>query len=296
MNVLNFNLPYKTVLVALGLAFLLIGCADEELTPLTSPASSTPEAVLQPAEQVAITPESGQPVGYPAPETAVESPPAAYPAAADESDAPPERPDDAYPAPAAGDVALETAAQATLGDTETFVVVSDSSSAQYEVDEEFFNRDVKFVTAIGVTNDINGALVLDLSGPIPTIVDGVFTVDLSTLTSDSNRRDDAIRKDWLESDTFPEASFVAREVAAFPETYTPGSQAAFQLVGDLTIRNITNEVTWDVVAQLDGGTLTATATTFIFMADYGFDPPNVLNILQVTDGVTVTVNLTAEVP
>lgn len=293
-------LNIRGTVAAVVLALVLLGCADEELAPPSSAGEPTAEPVLQPAEENAVEQVPVEPAeSYPAPgEGEVESgaPTEPYPAA-DEgaTDGSPERPE-SYPAPAEGDAAPEGAVVTPLGETETYVVVSDNSLAQYEVDEEFFNRDVKFVTAIGTTNEINGALVLDLSGSVPKIVDGVFTVDLSTLTSDSRRRDDAIRQDWLESSAFPEASFVAREVAAFPEDYAPGSEAAFQLIGDLTIRNITNEVVWDVVAQLDGPTLTATATTFIFMADYGFEPPSVFNILQVTDGVTVTVNITAEVP
>ena len=126
--------------------------------------------------------------------------------------------------------------------------------------------------------------------------EGFFTVDLSTLTSDSNRRDEAIRNDWLESSLFPDAVFVARELAAFPDSYVPGEQVEFELIGDLTIREVTQEVTWTVTAQLQDRTLTATAEAFVFMADFGFEPPSVLGILEVTDGVEVTVDLTAAAP
>lgn len=282
---------WRTAAAAAALAFVLAACADEELPPPTAEVGETPAPILQPAEEPTQIPAAPAELAvegsYPAPvenETAVvtEGYPAAEPAA-----------QNGYPAAEEGE---PPAGEGLGGEVQTFVVVPENSSAQYEVDEEFFNRDVRFVTALGTTSAINGNLVVDLTGPVPVIVDGQFTVDISTLTSDSSRRDNAIREDWLESNTYPEAIFVAREVAAFPDSYVPGEPVEFQLVGDLTIREITNEVTWDVVAQHDGPTLTATATSFIFMTDYGFEPPTVFGILEVTDGVTVTVDLTAQAP
>jgi polyisoprenoid-binding protein YceI len=62
----------------------------------------------------------------------------------------------------------------------------------------------------------------------------------------------------------------------------------------MTIRDVTRPVTFDTTARLEGNTLTGVATTHLFMRDFGFEPPSILGILQVTDGVTVTVNFTAE--
>jgi polyisoprenoid-binding protein YceI len=61
----------------------------------------------------------------------------------------------------------------------------------------------------------------------------------------------------------------------------------------MTIREVTNPQTFDVTARLDGNTFTGTATTYLLMRDYGFEPPSILGMLQVTDGVTVTVTFVA---
>jgi len=62
----------------------------------------------------------------------------------------------------------------------------------------------------------------------------------------------------------------------------------------MTIREVTNPLTWDMTASIDGDTLAGTATTFFYMKDYGFDPPDIAGILRVTDGVTVTVDFVAQ--
>jgi hypothetical protein len=49
-----------------------------------------------------------------------------------------------------------------------------------------------------------------------------------------------------------------------------------------------------MTANLDGETLSGSASTFLYMRDFGFEPPDIAGILRVTDGVTVTVNFTAQ--
>jgi hypothetical protein len=62
----------------------------------------------------------------------------------------------------------------------------------------------------------------------------------------------------------------------------------------MTIRDVTQPVRWDMTARLDGETLSGNASTFLYMRDFGFEPPDMAGILRVTDGVTVTVQFTAE--
>lgn len=176
----------------------------------------------------------------------------------------------------------------------TFQLVPGASTMQYFVEEEFFGQAVPFITAVGQTTALTGAVTLRFVDDGVTIDNSVFTADISTLTSDRPRRDQAIRERWLESSRFPLATFVATEVAALPAGAAFGQDVRFQVQGDMTIRDVTNPLTWQMTARIDGGLLTGAATTFFTMRDYGFDPPDVAGILRVTDGVTVTVNFVAE--
>lgn len=193
-------------------------------------------------------------------------------------------------APAAELATTESAAAVTR----TFVATAgNGSTAQYAVEEEFFGQAIPFVTAVGTTDQVNGSLTLLVSDAGVSVADGSFTVDLSTLSSDQNRRDNAIRRDYLESSTYPNATFTNIAAVDLPADATEGEEIAFQLTGDLTVREIAQPVTWDVTAKIENGTLTGSAVTTILMADYGFEAPNIAGMLKVTDGVTVTLNLVA---
>ena len=76
-----------------------------------------------------------------------------------------------------------------------------------------------------------------------------FVVDISTLKSDRSRRDRAIRTQWLESATYPLATFEVKEMRNFPADPQEGELISFQLAGDMTVKETTVEVVWDVTAH-----------------------------------------------
>lgn len=171
------------------------------------------------------------------------------------------------------------------------VLVPEESSAQYSVEETFLNENNRLATAVGTTSQLSGSLQFDPANPTQ-IKFGEFTVDISTLATDSSRRDNAIRTRWLESSTFPLAKFTVTSLSGFPEGPQEGQPFSFQMTGDLAIREATLPVTWDVTATYQDGKLTGQATTFIMMADWGVTPPNIAGVLIVKDGVTLTLDFT----
>lgn len=175
--------------------------------------------------------------------------------------------------------------------TRIFVIVPDKTTAQYSIDEVFLNENNRLNTAVGKTNQVQGSLVLNFTNPAASQL-GTFTVDISTLRSDSSRRDRAIRERWLESARYPLATFVAREIRNFPPDPKEGEPISFQIVGDLTLKQTTREQVWDVTATLNGDILTGTATTFLLLADYNIPVPELLGILRVTDGLKATLEFT----
>lgn len=178
-------------------------------------------------------------------------------------------------------------------ETKTFVIVPEQTTAQYSIDEVFIDQNNRLNTAVGKTNKVEGTLVLNFADPAASEL-GQFTVDISTLQSDSSRRDNAIRDRWLESARYPTATFVATEIRNFPPDAKEGEAISFQIVGDMTVRQTTREQVWDVTATLNGDTLTGTATTFLLLADYGVPVPEILGMLKVTDGLTATLNFTMQ--
>ncbi len=209
------------------------------------------------------------------------------------------------PAPAAAPtptaVPAAQASQPVAEGARRFVVVPAESSAAYVVDEEFFagalaklGIDAGLQKITGSTNEVTGELQLRLDDPQNALASGEFTVNLPSLKTDQDRRDSWIRDNALESNRFPVAKFVAKSINNAPTSYTDGAEVTFQLLGDLTVRDITQPVTFDVTATLTGDTIKGIATTAMKISSFGFDPPNFANTLTVADDFTIRVEITAK--
>ena len=98
-----------------------------------------------------------------------------------------------------------------------FKIIPGESELQYEVGEVFLNQDNRFAVAVGVTKQVEGEITVDPSSP-PNSSLGTFTADISQFTSDSDRRDNALRDRFLESATFPTVTFVPTQIEGIPES------------------------------------------------------------------------------
>ena len=115
----------------------------------------------------------------------------------------------------------------------------------------------------------------------------MVSADISQFKSDNQRRDNAIRERFLQSAQYPIVEFSPQDIQGLPETYEQGQELTFQVSGDLTIRDVTKPVTFDVKMVGNGDTITGEATTTILMSDYGFGPISIAGILNTEDEVKV---------
>lgn len=177
-----------------------------------------------------------------------------------------------------------------------FVIQQSTTQASYSVHEELFDQEIPSRTVLGNTGQVEGEMELQIDSQNGGVAVGEnqITVNIESLSTNESRRDNRIREEWLESSTYPLATFVTREIQNFPADIQKGENATFQLVGDLTIREVTQSTTFTTTAVLNGNTLSGSASTLIFMRDFGFEPPSLMGILAVTDGVTVTLNFVME--
>ena len=106
-------------------------------------------------------------------------------------------------------------------ETKMYVIDPTASQASYEVGETFLD-DNRFAEAVGVTSGINAKVYLDLSNPLASFVSPI-EVDISQLTSDSGRRDDKIRSDFLESSAYPIATFAPKQIDGLPDARGGGN-------------------------------------------------------------------------
>jgi polyisoprenoid-binding protein YceI len=152
-----------------------------------------------------------------------------------------------------------------------------NSFVGYRVQEELAGIGGK--TAVGRTPDVTGSLAL--AGSQVTAVE--MTADLATLQSDDDRRDNQLRRQALETDQFPEATFILTTPIDLGAVPADGQTITGEATGDLTIHGVANSVTIPISATLDGETVTVTGSIDIVFADYGMDKPESMIVLSVDD-------------
>ena len=165
------------------------------------------------------------------------------------------------------------------------------SKASYKVSETFLDGN-RIVDAVGVTSAVAGDILIDRTTPANSQV-GEIVVDISQLTSDSNRRDNAIRRQWLESAKYPLATFSNAVISELPAELREGTPFSFKITGDMKLHDTTQPMTWDVTMTLQGDGLTGTATTAFKMSSFNVDPPDIAGVLTVEDDVALTLDIVA---
>jgi polyisoprenoid-binding protein YceI len=155
----------------------------------------------------------------------------------------------------------------------------------YRVDEELAN--VGAATAVGRTPDVTGSLTLD--GASIKAVE--ITADLSTLKSDKSQRDGQLRRQALETGTFPTATFSLTQPIDLGSVPTDGVVVQATGTGDLTIHGVTKSVQIPVEARLSGNVVTVTGSIDIAFADYSIDRPVSFAVLTIADHGTMEFQL-----
>lgn len=149
--------------------------------------------------------------------------------------------------------------------------------AGYRVDEELAT--VGAATAVGRTPDVSGTMTV--AGAEVTAVQ--VEVDVTTLTSDSDRRDGALRSRGLETERFPTATFALTSPIGLPAGAAPGETVSAQATGDLTVHGVTREVTVDVEAEVSATSAAVVGRAPVKLTDFGIDPPTGLAVLSIRD-------------
>ena len=189
---------------------------------------------------------------------------------------------------AASGCAADAPATPAAGQT-AFTIVSEESAARYRAQEELAGQGA--AEAVGETRAIIGTILFDAEGNPQAC--SRFDVDLRTLQSDEARRDNYLYSNTLETERFPLATFVLTNVKGLEGPLADGEETTFSLVGELTMHGVTNLVTWDVTATLDGDTLSGSAVTRFNMADYNIEEPVVGPVVSVDETIQLEVDITA---
>ena len=184
--------------------------------------------------------------------------------------------------------ASATTASSSGLQTVTLELVPGDNTATYRVREQLAR--LSFPSdAVGSTKNFTGTIVARADGTIVS-PDSRFQVDLSTLKSDEGQRDNFIKQNTLQTNRYRYATFVPTAIQGLSLPPKDGP-VSFKLIGDLTIRNVTKQVTWDVTGTVSGTEATGTATTSFTFAYFNIDKPNVFTVLSLEDTIKLELSL-----
>ena len=172
-----------------------------------------------------------------------------------------------------------------------YTIDPSQSEARYSVDEVILQT-LEGRTVVGKTKGIAGEILFDSSNASNSQL-GKITIDVEQLTSDSRLRDERIRKGFLESTNYPEATFIAEELIDFPERLEPNQTYTFQIEGYLTVKETTAKTTWDATLLSEDDKLIGTASTTIYMSTFGVGPIDIAGLLETKDEMKLSVDFVA---
>ncbi len=272
----KFTLLTTSILLTL----VLSACFAIQEAPESSGAVEAPTLAVDPTEVVE------EPTNEPAPEPTAEPEPTSEPEPTDaaEEEVEEEMEESAEDADTDDAMAEDAAAGPVV-----FTIDPARSEARFKIDEVLRGSDV---TVVGVTNNLGGQLSVDMADLTSAQV-GEILINARDIVTDNDFRNRAIANRILESEAFEFISFVPTSIAGL-EAATIGAASDFQLTGDLTIKDQTREVTFDMTVTPTSATeLEGFGSAVILYADFGLEIPFSQAVDSVEDEVTLELDFVA---
>src|SRR5262245_26952918 len=167
-----------------------------------------------------------------------------------------------------------------------FTIDSSASEASFTMEETLRGQPN---TVVGKTNQVAGQILINKQDPSKSQV-GQIKVDLSTLVTDSNQRNNTLQGRILETgdpaNVF--ATFTPTAITGLPtSTLAVGQMVSFKVTGDLTIHQMTqHNVTFDVQVTVVSQTqITGKAHTKVDYHDFNLAVPSVPLVAEVSSDV-----------
>jgi polyisoprenoid-binding protein YceI len=143
----------------------------------------------------------------------------------------------------------------------------------------------------GKTSNVTGTIVADPAAPSQSQVD--VSVDLGSLDTSNNLRNQHMRERYLQTAKFPAATFKSVGITA-PSSIAPSQPVEISVTGDFTLHGVTKRMTIPVtVTLLTDGRIHAISNFKVRMPDFGIVvPKNVF--VTVDDAVGVRLDVFAK--
>jgi polyisoprenoid-binding protein YceI len=172
--------------------------------------------------------------------------------------------------------AAQTVVETTIADTTSTIdgqwAIATDSIVGYRVKEVIVAQSTE---GVGRTSAVKGTL--NIAGE--QVTEAEFSVDMTTLKSDSSRRDGQVNNRILDTATYPTATFTLKQ----PITLTPealaGSDLTTQATGTLTLRGVTKDIELTLIARLANDVIEVNGSIEIIFADWSIPDPSISAIV-----------------
>ncbi len=182
-----------------------------------------------------------------------------------------------------GPDALRVAAEGRAMDPVVYLSVPGANHARYRVREQLAGLNFPS-DAVGETTEIVGQLALTEGGSVDAALSR-FTIDMGTLESDSDRRDNFLRRNTLDVANHPTLTLLPQELEGLPVPTPDSGEHTFVLVAEMVLQDVSHPSRWEVTARFDGDDVEGTARATFTFEELGLTKPRVGSVLSVADEI-----------
>lgn len=256
--------------------------------PTNTPAPAAAVAVVETAVPTAIPPTATfvPPTATFVPPTATVRPPTATPwPTATATPLPTATP---WPSPTATFVPPTVTPQPSA--FKIYTIDQTQSTVQFSLGETLRGEPFEVV---GTSNQVAAQIGFDINNPATAQV-GTVLINARTFVTDEELRDNSIRNLILNTDQYEFITFVPTSLNGLPNAVTQGQTVNFQIVGNLTVKDVTQPVTFQAsVMPLNANSISGTATTTISRASFNIFVPEGSYVVNVDDAIKLTIQFVA---
>ena len=176
------------------------------------------------------------------------------------------------------------------GEAILFQISQDESEARFNIDEDLRGERI---TVVGSTDQVAGEIRFD-PADLSTAEVGTILVNARTIQTDNDNRNRAIGNRILETGGYEFISFTPTSITGLPDSVSEGEEVSFQITGDLTVKDVTKEVTFDAVVMfVSESRLEGLASTTVTQDDFGLTIPDVPLVANVSEEIVLEIDFVA---
>lgn len=173
--------------------------------------------------------------------------------------------------PAETTTTVATTVVATSATDGEWAVVAESIVG-YRVKEVIVGQKTE---GVGRTSAVTGSLKI----ADQKVLNAEFTVDMTSLKSDSTRRDRQVNTRILDTATYPTATFVLKEPITLTPEVLAGSELTVNTTGTLTLRGVTKDIAVTLIARLVDDVIEVNGSIELVFADWSIPDPSIPGIV-----------------